>query len=94
MYVCGHARSREDALREGVCVCSEFALEIVDLYDCNQNLKKVRVETSRNVMQCVAVCCSVLQCVAVCCGVLPCVAMCCHVLQCGEVCCSVCCSVL
>jgi len=92
--MCVGMRAQEKTHSERECVCREFALEIVDLYDCNQNLKKVRVETSRNVMQCVAVCCSVLQCVAVCCGVLPCVAMCCHVLQCGEVCCSVCCSVL
>jgi len=46
----------------------------------------------RDVLQCVAVCCSVLQshcrchgsrqCVAVCCSVLQCVAVCCSVLQC------------
>ena len=36
----------------------------------------------RDVLQCVAVCCSVLQCVAVCCSVLQCVAACCSVLQC------------
>ena len=36
----------------------------------------------RDVLQCVAVCCSVLQCVAVCCRVLQCVAVCCSVLQC------------
>ena len=35
----------------------------------------------RDMLQCVAVCCSVLQCVAVCCSVLQCVAVCCRVLQ-------------
>ena len=40
---------------------------------------------SRNVLQCVAVCCNVLQCVAIRCSVLQCVAACCSVLHCVAV---------
>jgi len=43
--------------------------------------------TSKEVWQCVAVCCSVVQCGAVCCSVLQCVAVCCSVLQCVAACC-------
>jgi len=42
------------------------------------------VQTSRSVVQCVAVCCSVLQCGAVRCGVLRCGAVRCGVLQCEQ----------
>ena len=47
-----------------------FRLEIE--IECNSNC-------NRQLLQCVAVCCSVLQCVAVCCSVLQCVAVCCSV---------------
>ena len=60
----------------------------------------VQIHFARQVLQCVAVCCSVLQCIAVCCSVLLCVAVRCSVMQCVAVCCSVlpcvavCCSLL
>ena len=60
------------------------------------------IDSSTQVVQCVAECCSELQGVAVCCSVmqrdavscsvlrvLQCVAVCCSVLQCVAVCCSV-----
>jgi len=37
------------------------------------------LQSQRQMLQCVAVCCSVLQCVAMCCSVLQCVAVCCSV---------------
>jgi len=80
--------------RQRIVSTSTFQQALVHCYKC---LNKA---CPRQVLHCVAVCCSVLQCVTLCCSVLQCVAVCCSVLHCAAVRCSVlqfvaeCCSVL
>jgi len=68
------ALQRDSSQKESLCIT-------VQTSDLGLHSRRHPSNYIKEVLQCVAVCCSVLQCVAVCCSVLQCVAVCCRMLQ-------------